>query len=103
VNPKRKRILALLFAAGAGAVGAGLVIASTRKEMQAELQASGAELQRRLRTQGSSLQRQLRASSEAAATEAVRAEMRSLGITDSLVRDTAATVRRLNALVARFT
>jgi predicted dinucleotide-binding enzyme len=99
----KKRMMQLAAALGAGAVGAALVISITKDELRADLATSGAELQRRLRTQGTTLQRQLRASSEAAATEAVRAEMVRLGITDSLVRDTAATVRRLNALVARFT
>lgn len=99
----RKRFIQVLVALGAGAVGAGVVLAVTKSELEQSLQTSGAELQRRLRVQGTTLSTELRSASERAAVTAVRQEMARLGITDSLVRDTAATVRRLNALAARFT
>jgi hypothetical protein len=93
----------LIFAAVAGVIGGGIVILVTKSDLERDLSRSGDELQRQLRRSGSTLRRQLEAASREAATEAVRAEMRRLGVTDSLVRDTATTVRRLNAIAARFT
>lgn len=99
----KRTLLRLGVALGAGAVGAGVVIALTKTELQRDLQASGDALRRELQRSGSTLQRRIEASARDAAKAAVVAEIQSMGITPQLVQQTVASITRLNALVARFT